>query len=316
MKLVSTQGLYKKMVAATYPLSTADFEFIVIDSIPSPVRAHKALLSISSGYMNDKFESGDWQNALSVEIRDTTYEQFSMLIQYFYTSEVILTDSSVTGFWRLVRKYAVDALEEKCIVFMCTSVNIYNCITFLEFALEVGCNSIVDSCSFCISHSAAQFLALDATRLCSPEAYAVIMAALPKDMHSTGPVFTHALEWAYQNMLEKKHQAEHELLHMDAPNRGLDSELDEDPPLDDSLASLFDDDRYEWDEGKEMRKSLQPILKYFKFKSMTAATFMNGCKRFNGDIFTKFEYFWLSMNLIEQSVVPCKVSSYCNSYLD
>lgn len=249
-----------------------DFEFrIHVDPFNAfkrknfaPFRVHKRLLQMLNPYFDELLTTGTWSRRNYVCLYKTKVPVFERIIDFLYTGECILSSRDVGDIFQFAMKYHMDELIDECLTFMCGTISIFNCIDYLEIALEYDFENLRRECLQCIRFRPMKVLDLDQSKNCSPEAYADILEAIPRHLHKDGVVFDHAILWARNRL------------------------------------SLFQSSNQQ--NNAQVRQVLSPFLNHTTFVHLTYADFILRYER-HQQFFTAFEFMTICTYLRERRVM-------------
>lgn len=100
------------------------------------IAAQRHILSEQSDVFAAKFD-GDWAGSADITIDDSSFDAFSLFVQYFYSGQLDVNATNVAAILYLADKFAVDRLIGVCSKFLCASARrIGGAIVALELAVR------------------------------------------------------------------------------------------------------------------------------------------------------------------------------------
>ncbi|XP_013398965.1 kelch-like protein 28 [Lingula anatina] len=104
---------------------------------------HKNVLAVSSPYFMAMFTNDLSENRESkVHLKDMTSQTVSLVLDYIYTGEVVLSEDSVQNLLSAANLFQLISLRGGCADFMIRHVNVSNCIGMYFFAKAHECDDL------------------------------------------------------------------------------------------------------------------------------------------------------------------------------
>ena len=186
-------NLLEKMVEFRHSGALTDVNLLVDGCT---FEAHRLVLAAASPYFAAMFASGMTEaGQMKVEMEGVDYVAMEMLLNYVYTAEVVLDESTVQSVLSAARMLQMDVIVEQCSRFIADCVNAENCLGIFRFADLHSCVSLAKTAwTYAVEHfdnvsNGEEFLTLD---------YETLSKLLAEDsLNSDGEerVFHAAFDW-------------------------------------------------------------------------------------------------------------------------
>ncbi|GLI64801.1 hypothetical protein VaNZ11_008207 [Volvox africanus] len=118
-------------------------------------RLHGLLLAYHSEFfrraLSSEFKEGQARR-IALRFEDTG-NTWPLLIEYFYTEEITLTDTNVLALFAASRELMIPAIQDYCADFAQSSLDSSNAIQFLSQAVQYNCDQFRSSCVTLVAQS-------------------------------------------------------------------------------------------------------------------------------------------------------------------
>lgn len=113
------------------------------------LNAHKNVLASNSDYFDRMFDSyfkERFQDKIEINITDVSFEILSTLVQFFYTSEIYITENNVQDLLISSSIFLLDEVQAACVNYIKKIIDAENCINMKDFANTLGLNDLYSIC--------------------------------------------------------------------------------------------------------------------------------------------------------------------------
>ncbi|XP_060855793.1 kelch-like protein 3 [Metopolophium dirhodum] len=111
--------------------------------------AHKNVLASNCDYFDRMFDSyfkERFQDKIEINITDVSFEMLSTLVQFFYSSEIYITENNVQDLLTSSNMFLLDEVQTACVNYIKTLIDVENCIDMKDFANALGLNDLYSIC--------------------------------------------------------------------------------------------------------------------------------------------------------------------------
>ncbi|XP_068706950.1 kelch-like protein diablo [Montipora capricornis] len=110
------------------------------------IKAHRAVLAASSQYFNAMFtRKMSEQNQATVEIKGVDFISAQMLIQFAYTAQLTITDSTVQNLFLAADLLQFKWAKDSCVQFIMQQIDIANCLGVRALAERHSCKAMYEA---------------------------------------------------------------------------------------------------------------------------------------------------------------------------
>ncbi|XP_029341272.1 kelch-like protein 3 [Acyrthosiphon pisum] len=149
---LTTKGLKYKGKNEPYPNGiqlddcTMDVSLVVNNQ---KINAHRNVLASNSDYfdrMLDGYFKERFQDKIEINIADVSFEILSTLVQFFYTSEIYITENNVQDLLISSSIFLLDEVQTACVDYMKELIDVENCINMKDLANALELNDLHSIC--------------------------------------------------------------------------------------------------------------------------------------------------------------------------
>ncbi|XP_026814200.1 kelch-like protein 3 [Rhopalosiphum maidis] len=126
--------------------STMDVSLVVNNQ---KLNAHKTVLASNSDYFDRMFDSyfkERFQDKIEINITDVSFDILSTLVQFFYTSEIYITENNVQDLLISSSIFLLDEVQNACVNYIKKIIDTENCIDMKDLANTLGLNDLYSLC--------------------------------------------------------------------------------------------------------------------------------------------------------------------------
>ncbi|XP_047122780.1 kelch-like protein diablo [Hydra vulgaris] len=174
------------------------------------ITAHKAVLAASSPYFHAMFTGSLLESQMKeVVIHNESENEFSQVIDYFYSSKIYISDSNVESLLQIAGLLQLPRLQHACCEVIKRKVTVNNCLGIAAFAESHNCLQLVESAhNYAVNHfidviQGDEFMKIDIAHICK------LISEDGLNVSSEERIFEVAVAWLrydYEN--RKKYAAE------------------------------------------------------------------------------------------------------------
>ena len=183
------------------------------------IKAHKLVLAASSHYFRSMF-AGDMIESRSpvVELKDVDPEAIELLVEYSYTSTLIITSTNVQSLMAAASIFNFPAVLKATATFLSTHLHPSNCLGMRTFASTYGSETLVKEASDYFRNHFTDAVKSDEFLQLSPEVFAELLDSDEVNVRSEEHDVYRALElWVNHDPEVRKDSLPMLLSHIQLP---------------------------------------------------------------------------------------------------
>lgn len=169
------------------------------------IKAHRAVLAASSQYFNAMFtRKMSERNQATVEIKGVDFYSVQMLIQFSYTSQLTITDSSVQNLFLAADLLQFKWAKDSCVQFIMQQIDIANCLGVRALAERHSCKVMYEAATLYIMENFTKVTQTEDFHILSSGEVIELISHNEVKVCSEIEVFDACITWIKYNLEKRK----------------------------------------------------------------------------------------------------------------
>ena len=121
---------------------------VILEVEGRQLATHRCILAASSQFFYNMFSSGMKEsNQTHVKLHSVSFDSVSLILDYFYTREIVINDDNVLELLNTASFLLVTPVKKACIQILNKQLSIENCFSILQVAEQFGASELAKRAS-------------------------------------------------------------------------------------------------------------------------------------------------------------------------